>query len=156
MNITGTLIKNFFHCRRQAYLYYFNLNFRNEFMRLGELKHFEHNSQEFSIDNIKIDKMNNSEIIEFKKTSSNLDGSIAQLLFYLYVLKKKGIKRNGVLKDLSFGNEYFFDQSEENMKKIEGIIKEIELFFSETKNIPPKKKLRKECKNCSFFDFCWC
>ncbi|MFW6009490.1 MAG: Dna2/Cas4 domain-containing protein, partial [archaeon] len=28
--ITGTLIKNYMHCKRQAWLYYHGINFQNE------------------------------------------------------------------------------------------------------------------------------
>ena len=36
MHLTGTLIKNFAHCKKQAYLYYHGLNFKNDLIK-GEI-----------------------------------------------------------------------------------------------------------------------
>lgn len=153
--ITGTLIKNYFHCKRQALLYYYGINFYSEITRLGKLKHIEHGSDEIVLGEIKLDKINNKEVIEFKKTSSNLEGTKNQLLFYLYKLKEKGISRIGKLKDLTYKDEYKLELDDNNLEKIKNTLKKIKQFIENTKTIPERKKYKKECKQCSFFDYCW-
>ncbi len=149
---TGTLIKNYFHCKRQALLYYYGINFYSELTRLGKLKHIEQGSDEIVLGEIKLDKINDKEVIEFKKTSSNIEGTKNQLLFYLYKLKEKGINRIGRLKDLTYKDEHQLELDEE---KIKNTLKEIKEFIENTDKAPERKKYKRECKQCSFFDYCW-
>ncbi len=155
IKITGTLIKNYMHCKRQAWLYYYGVNFQNEFTRIGKLKHIEAGSEELVFDEIKIDKIKKNEVLEFKKTSSNLEGTKLQLLYYLYVLRINGINKKGRLKDLTYKEEYVLELDKENFKKIKKLINEIKNFVQNTTKIPDRKQKRKECKGCSFFDYCW-
>ncbi len=153
MKLTGTLIKNYFHCKRQAWLYYHGINFYSELTRIGKLKHIEEGSDEIVLGTIKLDKINDKEVIEYKKTSSNLEGTKAQLLFYLYELKKKGIERIGKLKDLTYDDEYKLSLDEKNLEKVKSILREIKI--SVNGKIPKRKKYKKDCKQCSFLDYCW-
>jgi CRISPR-associated exonuclease Cas4 len=155
MHITGTLIKNYLHCKRQAWLYYYGINFKNELTKIGRLKHLEAGSEELVFDEIKIDKIKKNEVIEFKKTFSNIEGTKMQLLYYLYKLKQNGIEKTGRLKDLTYGDEHILELNDENLNKIESLIKEMEEFIENTKLIPDRKYKRKECKGCSFSDYCW-
>lgn len=153
--LTGTLIKNYFHCKRQAYLYSQGINFKNETTKMGNLLHKENKSKEFIIENIKIDDIDfeKKEVIEYKKSSANLDGSKMQLLFYLYILKEKGINFRGILKDIDFGDEYEIYLDKDNLEKLD-------LFFNEIddllKNPIPKPIKKQGCNKCSFYDYCWC
>lgn len=155
MKITGTLIKNYLHCKRQAWLYYYGINFQNELTRIGKLKHIEARSQELVFDEIKIDKIKKNEVIEFKKTSSNIEGTRMQLLYYLYKLKQNGIEKTGKLKDLTYGDEQIIKLDNGNLNKLQNLLKEIKKFINITKIVPNIKVKRKECKGCSFFDYCW-
>lgn len=152
-DITGTLIKNFFHCKRQAWLYYYGINFYSELTRIGKLKHLEEGSEEIVLDNIKVDKIQDDKVIEFKKTSSNLEGNKMQLLFYMWKLKQKGIQKKGLLKDLTYKKEYEVELNEENENKLKEVFKNIQRTIEgEMPERLPKKKL---CRGCSFFDYCW-
>ncbi len=153
MKITGTLIKNFFHCKRQAYLFYYGLNFYNETVKLGEAMH-EEVADEIQIDNIKIDKIKDDFVVEFKKTMSNEEGSKYQLLYYLYILKEKGIFLKGLLEDLTTGKKEIIVLTKENEEKLKNTIKEIEILINNEK-APERKNLKTECKRCSFLDYCW-
>ena len=73
MRLTGTLIKNFVHCPRQASLYYYGLNFRNDLIRIGEIMHEEQAPREYVFEKIKIDDIKGDFLIEYKKTSSNIE-----------------------------------------------------------------------------------
>lgn len=152
--ITGTLIKNYFHCKRQAWLYSRGINFKNEITKLGNLLHQEKGSKEYIFDNIKVDDIDFKAkiLIEHKKSSSNLEGSRMQVLFYLLVLKEKGLEFKGVIKDIEFGDEYSLNLIEEK-ERIETFIKELEQFL-ETITIPKPIKIQ-GCNKCSFYDYCW-
>lgn len=155
MPITGTLIKNYLHCKRQTWLYYYGINFNNEITKIGKLRHIEEGSEELAFDEIKIDKIKENKVIEFKKTSSNLEGNKMQLLYYLYILKNNGIEKEGILKDLTYGDEYVIKLNDKNLNKIKNLLNEIGEFIRNTEKIPERKLKRKECKGCSFFDYCW-
>jgi len=153
MKITGTLIKNFFHCKRQAYLYYYGLNFRNELVRLGEIMHEEQNAEEIIFEKIKVDDIKGNLLIEYKKTSANLKGTKFQVLHYLKYFKEKGLRLKGVIKDLTFGDEYIIKLSKEDEQNLKEVVKKIEEVMAG--EMPPRLKLKKNCKGCSFFDYCW-
>ena len=75
-----------------------------------------------------------------------------QLLFYIYCLKK-GLNLKEVKGRLVCGKKAIpVDDSEENFKKIEQIIKEIVELASQEK--PPKFVPIRYCKTCSYQDYC--
>ncbi len=154
VKITGTLIKNYYHCKRQAWLYSKGLNFRNELTKIGHILHEENESKEFIFENLKIDDFDfeNKILIEYKKSSSNIEGSIMQVIFYLNFLKNKGLDFKGKIKDIDFGDEYLIELNEENITKFENLKKELNKLLNE--KIPSFKKI-KECNNCSFYDYCY-
>ena len=151
---TGTLIKNFYHCQRQAYLYYYGINFKSELTKIGKILHKQQNPEEFIFENLKVDDIKNNILIEYKKTSSNLDGTIMQVIYYLDYLNKKGITKTARIKDLTFGNTYNIELNEDNIKKLEKCRNEIIKLLTE-KKIPQKLSSKKPCKGCSFKDYCW-
>lgn len=153
MKITGTLIKNFFHCKRQAYLYYYGLNFRSEIVKVGELMHKEQKPKEYVFEKIKIDNIKGDFLIEYKKTSSNLEGTKHQLLYYLSYFAEKGLKLKGIIKDLTFKEDYEIELNKQTKQELEEMKTQIEKLL--TDKIPDRLKLKKECKQCSFFDYCW-
>ena len=154
MKITGTLIKNFFHCKRQAYLYYYGLNFKNELVKTGENIHKEACSHEYVFEKIKIDDIKNDYLIEYKKSSSNLEGTKFQVLYYLNYFRKKGLRLKGKIKDLCFNDEHKVQLTIKNIRSLNKVIEEIKKLLTDNK-IPRKLKTKKLCKGCSFFDYCW-
>lgn len=153
MHITGTLIKNFFHCKRQAYLYHYGLNFRSEIVKTGEVMHKEQDPNEYIFENIKVDDIKENTLIEYKKTSSNLKGTRFQVLHYLDYFWRHGIKIKAVIKDLSYNQTYEIDLNEENRDELYKTYEEIQNLLEG--DIPKKLNYRKHCKGCSFFDYCW-
>lgn len=153
IHITGTLIKNFYHCKRQAYLYYYGLNFHSEYTRIGELMHLEEGDKGITIDNIRLDNIKNNNIIEFKKTSSNIEGTKFQVLFYLDYLYNKGLRLRGKIFDLSTKEEYLIELNNESRKELNTTLDNIKLML-ESNVIPIRKEDKRECKNCSFRDYC--
>lgn len=103
MNINGTLINYYFHCKRQCYLHgnRLNLEDNSEEVKIGKAIHEQRASgsdnTEIAIDNIKIDKITAEYLTEVKKSDADVNACQWQLLYYLKVLKEKGIVRKGKL-----------------------------------------------------------
>lgn len=153
MKLTGTLIKDFIHCKRQAYLYYFGLNFRNDLVRIGEIMHEEQDAKEYVFEKIKVDDIKGEFLIEYKKTSSNLAGTRMQCLYYLEYFHSKEIPLKAKIIDLTYNKEYIIEWNENTKKELEQLKEQIRTTMEGA--IPERKRLRKECKGCSFDDYCW-
>ena len=153
MKITGTLIKNFLHCPRQAYLYYYGLNFKSDLTKIGELMHKEQNSKEYIFEKIKVDDIQGDQLIEYKKTSSNLEGTKFQVLYYLDFFESKGLHLTGLVKDLTYKQEHFIKLDDETRLQLKSVLDSLQKMLKGI--LPEKLKLKKNCKKCSFFDYCW-
>ena len=98
MKVNGTLINYYFHCKRQCYLHgnRLNLEDNSEIVKIGKAIHEEKSqgkdNAEISIDNIKLDKLTSEYLTEVKKSDADIEAAKWQLLFYLKVLKDKGIE----------------------------------------------------------------
>jgi CRISPR-associated exonuclease Cas4 len=153
MHITGTLIKNYLHCKRQAYLYYNGLNFESETTKIGDILHKEKQTKEYIFEKIKVDDIKDNVLIEYKKTSANLRGTFYQVLYYLYKLKEKGLNLKGLIKDITYNQDHEVLLTSENINKLDILLDEIKIKLES--EMPKRLKLRKNCKGCSFKDYCW-
>ena len=103
MRINGTLINYYFHCKRQCYLHgnRLNLEDNSEQVKIGKAIHEERaensTNSEIAIENICLDKLTKGYLVEVKKSDADPEAAKWQLLYYLSVLKKKGILRKGKL-----------------------------------------------------------
>lgn len=99
MNINGTIINYYFHCKRQCYLHGNRLNMEDnsEQVKIGKAIHEERaenkNNTEIAIDNIRLDKLTKEYLTEVKKVGCRRRSHKRQLLYYLKVLKTKGVIR---------------------------------------------------------------
>jgi CRISPR-associated exonuclease Cas4 len=163
MNITGTIVNYYFHCKRQCWLFAnrINLEDNSEDVRIGkvlhELKSEGKKNTEIAIDNIKIDKINDIYLTEVKKSDSDLNAVKWQTLFYLKILKEKGIDRKGKIevieKKTTDKKIHYIELDEDREKEMEKLIIEIESFIN-TEN-PPKAILIKGCKKCAYYEYCF-
>lgn len=103
MQVNGTLINYYFHCKRQCYLHgnRLNLEDNSEQVKIGKAIHEEKaadkSNSEIAIDNIRLDKLTKEYLTEVKKSDADVEAAKWQLLYYLKVLKNKGIVRKGKL-----------------------------------------------------------
>ncbi|KID48412.1 hypothetical protein C095_09050 [Fusobacterium necrophorum subsp. funduliforme B35] len=101
--MTGTIINYYFHCKRQCYMFAHRLNLEDnsEEVKIGkaihEAKLINRENTEIKIDNISIDKISSQYVTELKKSDADVKAATWQLLFYLKILKNKGIIRKGKL-----------------------------------------------------------
>lgn len=163
MKVNGTLINYYFHCKRQCYLHgnRLNLEDNSEIVKIGKAIHEEksedkHNT-EISIDNIKLDMLTSEYLTEVKKSDSDLEAAKWQLLFYLKILKQKGIVRKGkiqcVEKNKSSKKILIYELTDEIEGELDRYVNEIEsLIISD--NIPDTLNNSK-CKKCAYYEYCY-
>lgn len=154
MQINGTLINYYFHCRRQCYLHgnKLNLEDNSELVKIGKAIHEEKakgKNSEIEIDNIKIDKLSKEYVTEVKKSDADIEAATWQLLYYLKVLKEKGIVRKGKLeiieKNKTEKSIVMVELNEKEENELEYYIQEIEKMINSDKI--PKDWIRVHVKN---------
>lgn len=162
MKINGTLMNYYIHCPRQCYLHAHRLNMENnsEDVKIGKALHEEKykddDNSEIAIDNIKLDKLTKEYLTETKKSDADVEASRWQLIYYLYVLKEKGIDRKGKLEFIQKNKEkkvMVVELNEEIEAELFDKIKEIQKLIQNQK--VPDVVERKHCKKCAYYDYCF-
>ena len=157
-NLTGTIINYYHHCKRQCWLFAHKINFEDnsELVKIGRAIHEAKNSEEITIDNIKIDKITNEYLTEIKKSDADITASKFQILFYLQKLKKKGIIRKGrleiVQKKSNLRTTKIFELTKKNEEKLEET-KFNCLKLLNNDQIPTINK-KKKCNKCAYYSYC--
>lgn len=163
MKVNGTLINYYFHCKRQCYLHgnRINLEDNSENVKIGKAIHevkseFSSNT-EITIDNIKIDKLTSEYLVEVKKSDADIEAATWQLIYYLKVLRDKGIYRKGRLefieKNKSKNKIIYIELTDEKVNEIESYKSEIENLLIE-ENIPEVIN-KPKCKKCAYYEYCY-
>ena len=163
MLINGTLMNYYFHCKRQCYLHgnRLNLEDNSEQVKIGKAIHEEKAAEskntELAIDNIRLDKLTRDYLTEIKKSDADVEAARWQLLYYLKVLKTKGIIRKGRLefveKNKTDKKTVYVELTEDNEKQLEVYIKEIENLIQQD-NVPECLDQPK-CKKCEYYEYCY-
>lgn len=159
MDITGTLVNYFLHCKRQCYLHgnKINLEDESELVKIGKALHETKETEEIAIDNIKLDKIKKDYVLEIKKSDADFEASKYQLLFYLKVLKEKGIERKGKLefieKNKTSKKTYEIILDEENERKLDLLLMDLKKLLVGSK--VPEVLNEKKCKKCAYYNFCY-
>ena len=163
MKVNGTLINYYFHCKRQCYLHgnRLNLEDNSENVKIGkaihELKSENSSNSEISIDNIKVDKLTSEYLTEIKKSDADVEASKWQLLFYLKILKSKGLIRKGKLefveKNKTDKKTIILELTKEDEIQLQRYIKEIEDLIARDKI--PSILNKPKCKKCAYYEYCY-
>ena len=163
MRINGTLINYYFHCKRQCYLHGIRLNLEDnsEQVKIGKAIHEEKaegkENAEIAIDNIRLDKLTKEYLTEVKKSDADVEASKWQLLFYLSVLKSKGIIRKGKLefveKNKKDKKTLIIELTDETEKELKVYMEEITRLLNEEK--PPECINKNSCKKCAYYEYCY-
>lgn len=163
MMVNGTLVNYYFHCKRQCYLHgnRLNLEDNSENVKIGKAIHEEKSigkeNAEISIENIKLDKLTSEYLTEIKKSDADLDAAKWQLIYYLKVLKDKGVYRKGKLEfiERNKGSKktLIYELNDEIEKELEINIKNIEdLILGDD---IPKVLNNSKCKKCAYYEYCY-
>lgn len=163
MRVNGTLINYYFHCKRQCYLHgnRLNLEDNSENVKIGKAIHEERSEKgkntEITIDNIKLDKLTTEYLVEVKKSDADVKAATWQLMYYLKVLKTKGIERKGKLefieKNKSDKKIIIIELDEENEIRLDKYVKEIEELIINDKI--PETLNKGKCKKCAYYEYCY-
>lgn len=163
MRITGTIVNYFVHCKRQCWLFAHRMNFEDdsEDVRIGRILHEVQsegrNNTEIQIEGFKVDKMTEDYVIELKKSDADVEATKWQTIYYLYMLKQKGIDRKGRLE--------FLERKKQTCKTVEveldsltevkliSMLEEIEQYMLEEK--PDKAIYDKKCERCAYYAYCY-
>ncbi|MDR1461117.1 MAG: CRISPR-associated protein Cas4 [Campylobacteraceae bacterium] len=160
--ITGTLINYYFHCKTQCWLSANRLNLEDnsEDVHIGRVLH-EINEEkskhaEVLLGNVKIDKITDDYVIEFKKSDSDPEAAKWQLLLELFTLKQKGIEKKGKLEYAEKNRQtktevVILDDIYE--AKLLKIFEEIDTLIEE--KVPPKPIFASKCKRCAYYEYCF-
>lgn len=162
MNITGTSINYYFHCKKQCWLSqnFINMEFNSELVKVGSELHKnklqEKKSNEVWIDNIRIDQLTDTYAVEVKKTDSDVESAKWQLMYYLYVLKQNGILRKGKIEILEpmlhEKTNYYIELTAENEEKLLNILTEIKVLS--VGDVPESPAIDSCSSKCSYYDYC--
>lgn len=163
MEVNGTLINYYFHCKRQCYLHgnRLNLEDNSEIVKIGkalhEVKEEKIKNSEIEIENIKIDGLTEKYLIEIKKSDADIEACKWQILLYLKILKDKGIKRIGKLefveKNRQQKNIVYVELTEEKEKELQEYIQKItDMLDSDVIPLPLNKV---SCKQCAYYEYCY-
>ena len=161
MEINGTLMNYYIHCKRQCYLHgnRINLEDNSEEVKIGKALHEAKENDkntEITIENIKIDKLTKEYLTEVKKSDADPEAAKWQLLFYLKVLKEKGIIRKGKLE--------FIEKNRKDKKTVileldDEIEKQLYEYEEEIKKLLLKEEVpsvlnKPKCKKCAYYEYC--
>ena len=163
MNINGTIINYYFHCKRQCYLHGNRLNMEDnsEQVKIGKALHEERaenkNNTEIAIDNIRLDKLTKEYLTEVKKSDADAEAAKWQLLYYLKVLKTKGVIRKGKLefaeKNKKDKKIIIIELTDEVEKELDKYIDEIEQLLNQDRI--PECINKSTCKKCAYYEYCY-
>lgn len=164
MNITGTIVNYYFHCKRQCWLFANRVNFEDnsEDVHIGRVLHEIRkqdgkNDAEVAIDSIKVDSIGEEYITEMKKSDADLTAAKWQLILYLKILKDKGIERKGKLEVLEKNKQsrkyHIYELTAEVEAELGETIKKIEKLMESSH--APYREESKKCNKCAYYEYCF-
>lgn len=165
MTITGTHFNYYQVCKRKLWLFANGISFEHtsDLVAEGKLIHEESYPQrseryeEVALDGIKVDYYDakNKVIHEIKKSNKVEEAHRWQVKYYMYVFEKNGISdATGILEYPTLRKTETVSLTDDDRMKIAGMEKEIKEII-ESDECPQMKK-RALCKNCSYYEFCYC
>jgi CRISPR-associated exonuclease Cas4 len=163
MEVNGTLINYYFHCKRQCYLFgnRLNLEDNSENVQIGKALHEQKEeglkNKEIEIENVKIDGLTDKYLIEIKKSDADVQACTYQILLYLKILKSKGIDRIGKLEFIEKNKQnkkvMFVELTPEKEEELDRYISEIKQLL-ECDEVPDVIN-KSGCKKCAYYEYCY-
>jgi CRISPR-associated exonuclease Cas4 len=91
---------------------------------------------------------------EVKKSAAREQAHVAQVQFYLYVLRRNGVQAGyGLIEYPKLRQTERVELSEEDAREVERWISEVQALIGQERCPAPLPKSK--CRSCSYFDFCW-
>ena len=163
MNVSGTVVNYYFHCKRQCWLFANRINMEDnsEDVRIGKVIHElelkNAKNTEIMIENVRVDKLTKEYLEELKKSDADVEAVKWQSLYYLTTLKDKGIERQGKIvfheKKKQAKKIIYVELTTDREQELITVIQEIEDYI--TSPNPEAAVLSKKCKRCSYYEYCF-
>ena len=162
--ITGTHFNYYLICHRKLWLFAngIQMEHTSDLVYEGKLIHetsYPQRSERYSeitLDGIKIDYYDskNKVVHEVKKSDSHEEAHEWQVKYYIHVLESNRVEGvTGILEYPKMREAKEIILSNRDREEIVEFEKDIERIIES--EISPERLKQKQCKNCSYFDFCW-
>jgi len=161
-SITGTQINFYFHCKRQLWFFTHHINTEHEsdLVTLGRVIHetsYDRERKEVEIDQIRLDFLDirDGVLHEVKKSDSWSQAHEWQVLYYLYVLKQKGITGlRGELNYPTIRRTITVNLTPEKEQRLEQVLQDVRRIIDQPE--PPEIAVKKSvCRKCSYYELCY-
>ena len=163
-HITATLINLYHVCKREMWLHANEIRMEHtsdivtEGRLIGENAYPQRSEKytEVELDGVKIDfyDAKNKIVHEVKKSDRAETAHIAQVKYYLYVLKKNGVEgAKGVIEYPKARHTEQVELTSEDVASIETWLIDIRRIL-DAETCPPVLN-KPVCKKCSYYDFCY-
>jgi len=160
IDITGTEFNYYHICKRKLWLFSHDIQMEqnSDTVYMGKLIHehsYPRKDKEILIDGaIRIDFLDDEGVHEVKKSDKMEESHIAQTLYYIYCLRRKGMDiRKGVInypKQRRTTDVFLTEEKEMEIAATVDEIKHITML-----EMPPDTLSTTICKKCSYEDFCY-
>ena len=159
IKIQGIKVNYAVICERKLWFFSKGLQMERESDRvsLGRVIHDwfyrdEEDRKEIPIGPIKIDIL--GELVKEVKLSDRMqEADRIQILYYLWFLKKLGVKKKGVIKYPKKRKVEFIELKKEDEAKVEEIIDVVKSV--EKMGTPPPPVKKSYCTKCTYYELCW-
>ncbi len=162
LHFTGTQINYYFHCHRQLWFFSHSITceHKSDMVFQGKMIHetsYEREHKEIEIDQVKLDflDLRDGVLHEIKKSDSFSHAHKWQVLYYLYILKSKGV--TGFVGEINYPVQKKIVKVEltpDDESKLKGILHDIDIIIN--KQQPPGIEAKKAvCRECSYYELCF-
>jgi len=160
LRITGLKVNYLHVCKRKLWFFDKGIGLENtsDKVLLGALlqdySYPKEKKRDVLIDDlIQIDLLGADTVREIKYSDKLKEADRAQILYYLYYLKKNGIHKIGVINYPKMKKREEIILTEELEKEVENdLIKVREVLNLDR---PPKADRKPYCSKCAYYEFCW-
>lgn len=159
--ITGIRINYFYICHTK--LWYFShhmqMEHSSDLVAIGKFLHedtYKREKKELKIGGIAIDFVRRGDVIELhevKKSNRMEKADEMQTLYYLYVLRSKGVNATASIDYPVIRKRRVLELDENGAKEVEGAIEGVQAIVS--MNLPPEPKRVSYCPKCAYYELCW-
>lgn len=160
LRITGVKINYYHICRTKLWLFSHGITMehKHQNVELGKLLHQQHyrrDKRDIQVGDIAIDFVRKGEVLEVhevKKSRAVEEAHTAQMKYYLYYLRKLGLRAEGVLNYPKLRRTERVTLTEEDVPEIEKEMREIEALI--LGHMPPPQR-RRICSKCAYLEYCF-
>lgn len=164
MLLTATLINYYHLCHRKMWLHANHIRMEHTSEAVAEGKQLHEHAypqraeryREITLDGSKIDFYDpyDKVVHEIKKSDKLEHSHVAQVQFYLYLLRKNGVEgATGLIEYPKLRQTQTVTLPEEDVPMILGWIQDIERIVESDQC--PGRIAKSKCRSCSYFDFCY-